>query len=311
MTPTETVNATGTPAEPSIQDLRTMLSTPAPEPEAESRPATGEPEKIAPAEGTGDSQEAKVESQPERGERGQFKAKVEIPADLQPAVDEIVSKRVGKEVKKRTEAETKARELEIQLDTLRKGNSETPKPAPVTSEPKLQDYTGNTAKYETFEDAIQAFMTDRDQYRDRARTEQQRGEQTQRQWSERQAEATKSIADYKEVVESVDLPNTPATQAFAAAVLESEMGPQVMYYLGKNPQEVERLAALSPLSAVRELGKIENKLSTPPLAPTRVAAKPLPKPPAVVGGDQGPVQVDLEKADMRTFRREMGKLLTR
>lgn len=50
---------------------------------------------------------------------------------------------------------------------------------------------------------------------------------------------------------------------FGDAILESEVGPQMAQHLAEHPEEVERIAALSPNSALRALGKIEAIYETP------------------------------------------------
>ena len=75
------------------------------------------------------------------------------------------------------------------------------------------------------------------------------------------AEAEKKFPDFVEVVTSPELPGLQGTPAFGA-ILESEMGAEVMYYLGKNPARAHQIVSLSPLAQVREIGRIEASLST-------------------------------------------------
>jgi hypothetical protein len=71
------------------------------------------------------------------------------------------------------------------------------------------------------------------------------------------------------------------------AMRESEVGEQIAYHLGKNPAEAARIAALSPIASIREIGKLEAKLSiTPPPAQTLKPSN-APAPPAVVDGKAG------------------------
>ena len=63
---------------------------------------------------------------------------------------------------------------------------------------------------------------------------------------------------------------------------ESDAGTDVVYHLGKNPEEYKRIYALSPIRQLAELGKIEASLSTPapgkpkPQLVSRAAAPPRP-----------------------------------
>jgi Micro-tubular organiser Mto1 C-term Mto2-binding region len=46
-----------------------------------------------------------------------------------------------------------------------------------------------------------------------------------------------------------------------AWIMESEIGMEILYHLAKNPAEVDRIQALNPFAAARELTKLEDKLS--------------------------------------------------
>ena len=67
------------------------------------------------------------------------------------------------------------------------------------------------------------------------------------------------------------------------AMLESESGAEILYHLAKQPAELKRIAALSPVSAVREIGKLEAALTKSSSAPEngtpRITGAPKPPPP--------------------------------
>jgi hypothetical protein len=79
-------------------------------------------------------------------------------------------------------------------------------------------------------------------------------------WSERQNAARSIFADYDAVVGSADVTITPAVSDI---LLTSDKGPEVAYYLAKNPSVVEKLNALSPTAAAREIGRLEAALEKP------------------------------------------------
>ena len=49
------------------------------------------------------------------------------------------------------------------------------------------------------------------------------------------------------------------------AILESEVGPKILYHFAKNPDEAERIGKLSVAKALKELGKLEATLQTNPV----------------------------------------------
>jgi len=56
----------------------------------------------------------------------------------------------------------------------------------------------------------------------------------------------------------------PLTPAISQALVESDKGPQLMAYMTANPGEVERIAAMSAVQQVKEMGRLEDKLSAAP-----------------------------------------------
>jgi hypothetical protein len=76
-------------------------------------------------------------------------------------------------------------------------------------------------------------------------------------WSDR-IKAEKALTpDFEAIALDKDLPVSPVA---GDAITESEIGTKILYYLGQNRAEAERIAKLSPVSQVREIGKIEAAL---------------------------------------------------
>jgi hypothetical protein len=71
---------------------------------------------------------------------------------------------------------------------------------------------------------------------------------------------------------------------FLEALMASEKGPEIAYYIAKSPKEVARLASQSLPQRLASLGRIEADLSRPPPPPKVTAAPP---PPAPIGGGSG------------------------
>jgi hypothetical protein len=91
-------------------------------------------------------------------------------------------------------------------------------------------------------------------------------------------------ADYEEVI------NRPVfTREIMEALFESEQGPEIAYFLGKNEAEALRIADLSPAQMLKEIGKLEGKFSAESTKRTISGAPP---PITPVGGtatvDQDP-----------------------
>jgi len=90
----------------------------------------------------------------------------------------------------------------------------------------------------------------------------------------READFSKDVEDYQEVVTN---PALSLSQPMVDVATEMDNGPELLYYLGKNPALADEISRLSPLTAARELGRIEAKLSAKESGKT-VSEAPAPAP---------------------------------
>jgi len=92
-------------------------------------------------------------------------------------------------------------------------------------------------------------------------------------YQDREEEARSKYDDFEQVAYN---PKLPVTETMAQTIQASDMGPDVIYWLGSNPKEAERISRLNPLLQAREIGKIEAKLaSNPPAKKTSTAPAPI------------------------------------
>lgn len=80
-----------------------------------------------------------------------------------------------------------------------------------------------------------------------------------KQYDRKAAEFSATQPDWDEVMDEVA--DIPVSKAIRDLILESDNGPQLAYALAQNREEYERINALSPLAAARELGRIEAGLT--------------------------------------------------
>ena len=86
-------------------------------------------------------------------------------------------------------------------------------------------------------------------------------------------EARDRYEDFEQVAYN---PNLPVTDVMAQAIQASDIGPEVIYWLGSNPKEAGRISKLPPVLQAKEIGKIEVNLTTnPPVKKTSTAPAPL------------------------------------
>lgn len=155
--------------------------------------------------------------------------------------------------------------------------------AETKGKPKYEDYekAGKTNE-EYFEDlsdwkaqqVIDAKLSERDgkAKEEALKTE---GQKRQKAYQDKVAEYTKVAPDFAEVIEAYD---GPFNQTIAQALLDSDMGPEVAYYLAKNPDEAETLEGMNYGQVSRFFGKVEAKLESQKSPDVKVTKAPPPIP---------------------------------
>jgi hypothetical protein len=265
----------------------------------------GEPEppkdQEKPKEGKEEEDDAE---EPERDEKGRFKGR-----GVQKKIDKLVKLR-SEEHDKRVAAEARLSDLEKQLaelkntaakpeDTKTPEKKEPEKPAaPEEPEPKLKDFVESLEKYGDYEGALEAWQTAREAWRDKKRTadleakiadleaklakkgdEKDQQREAAQQWADRVESAKEKHADWDEVMEQATSRETMINPAPQAAIVDSPIATDILYHLAKHPEEAKRIAGLSDVAAIREIGKLEAKLSAEPeKKPAAEAPKPAEKP---------------------------------
>lgn len=92
-------------------------------------------------------------------------------------------------------------------------------------------------------------------------------------YHEREEQARDKYDDFEQVAYN---PNLPVTEAMAQSIQASDIGPDVLYWLGSNPNEAARISRLNPILQAKEIGKIEASMSSnPPVRKTSTAPAPI------------------------------------
>lgn len=129
-------------------------------------------------------------------------------------------------------------------------------------------------------------------------------ERTAREWAGREKAFMETAQDYEAVVlPFVDEELQSLDIAARRAIVESDKGPQLLYHLAQNAEEAERIARLSPVRQVAELGKLEDRLSTPA---KRTTSAPAPATPVASRGSAGKKLEDMSIEETRAFLRSAG-----
>ena len=93
-----------------------------------------------------------------------------------------------------------------------------------------------------------------------------------REWADRVSKAKAELPDFDEMVASSEV---VVSNEVRDAIMESDVGPQLLYHLAENPEVADALAKMSAIKALREIGKLEARLekSAPKQEVKTVAAK--------------------------------------
>lgn len=96
---------------------------------------------------------------------------------------------------------------------------------------------------------------------------------------EKAEKAQERYPDFQTVVGN---PQLTINEGMAEFISDSDAGPDVAYYLGKNPMKAAQIAQMSPMKAAKALGLIEAEIASKPQARVSKAPDPI-----SVGGSRG------------------------
>ena len=109
-------------------------------------------------------------------------------------------------------------------------------------------------------------------------------------WADRVNAAKSNLPDFDDMVQSSEV---RVSDPVRDAIIESEHGPQILYYLAENTEFAQKLAGMSLVSAVREIGKIEARYE-------RDAKAPVPDVKPVVGKSKAPAPISPLRGALNT-----------
>ena len=206
-----------------------------------------------------------------------------------------VQKRINELTREKYELQQKLEESERQKQ----------KPVEVDNAPKrddfdsYEDYIRADAQFVARQEAKKAMEAEREASTRQKTEEEERSLYAQ--YEARKEAARDKYEDFDDVIYSTDAPVTPS---MARAIMESEVGADVMYYLGNHPEEATRISKLSPVSQLREMGKLELKINEP-VKPS-AAPEPIdPVKPNSANDNPDPSEKDSDEEWLRKRRKQV------
>lgn len=189
-------------------------------------------------------------------------AEAEQKGNKVPAKDRIkqLSDRAKQAIRERDESDARVRSLEAQLAKV-----------------SQRDKPGEAADYESDADYAQALVKEavhaaKEETLAEARQEalQQREVARRNEWLEKSAEMRDRVTDFDSVVANE---NAPISLTMRDAIVSDTAGPEIAYFLGKNPKEAAKIAALSPLQQAAAIGRLGARFENAP-EPKKVTKAP-------------------------------------
>jgi len=233
-----------------------------------------------------ESQSEPKEAEKEANQEGERKQNPK----LEKRFSEITKQR--EEARKEAQNERQARvELEQRLAALEQQRQ--PQQAfNVDQEPQPSQFS------DAFEyaKALAEFSTEKALAERDRQVAQQREQEAQQKiiqsWAQKVQEAKADLPDFDDLVASSDV---VVNNAVRDAILESDVGPKILYHLAENNDLAKKIASLSPNAALREIGKLEAKFEVNPetkqTAPVVRSKAPAPIQP--IRGGQGKADVPI------------------
>lgn len=215
----------------------------------------------------------------------------EVKSFTQAELDKIIQSEKAK-----AEAKAERRAMKAYKETLERliPQPQQPQQAPTDTRPTQTQY----ANVDDYVEAMADWkLSQRDQVQQRAQA-QERNQSITSKTEAIYSEAAKLPGFDRDVFDEL-----PLTPHIAAALVDSDAPAKVMAYMASNPDEVTRIASLSPARQSAEIGKLEAKLASAP----KVSNAPAPLKPVGARGNASnsdPAHMSME--EYAAFRAKSG-----
>jgi len=216
----------------------------------------------------------------------------ESEAESPPADEENVEKktnsakdRIDKLTERFRSAERELAERERKIAELEDQLSKVPKEPLKT----LKDFEYNEEEYGAYiverTEAIATKAAEQvaKQYVDKADSSESESE-----YDKRERAFEKEFPDFRQKAYDPDL---RISESMAQVIKETDVGPELLYYLGNNPDEASVISRMSPVTAGMELSALVTKIRSEKDVASKKSASKTPPPPATIAGKDAGLRV--------------------
>ena len=158
-------------------------------------------------------------------------------------------------------ARTEARMLKERLDQLEAQRTQAPRDTGAPTLDKFdnfEDYMSARVAYEA--ERVVETRLGKVQQQEAARKAMEAQQSVMTSWQDKQHAAIEKYPDFEEVVGESE---APISREMGQAIVESDFGTDIAYYLAQHPDEAKAIAQLSPIRQIAAIGKLEAKVTQP------------------------------------------------
>ena len=216
-----------------------------------------------------EAESVKKDSEPEQSaEQSEPEAEGEAKEQKPEKQKDKLNKRFDKVTQRAKQAEAEARELREKLKSYEAGNVQQPQQETVKAEGKPQASQFNDA-FEYAEALAEWSAENALKQRDAeeaSRKAKEAQEKVLQSWNEKIAKAKADLPDFDAMVQSSTI---VVGDEIRDSILESDVGPQLLYFLASDEDFAKRLTEMPVVKALREIGKLEAKFEAKEVKPPK------------------------------------------
>ena len=214
---------------------------------------------LADEQASTEAESVKKDSEPEGDvEQSEPEAKEEAKKQEPEKQKDKLNKRFDKVTQRAKQAEAEAQELREKLKSYEAGNVQQPQQETVKAEGKPQASQFNDA-FEYAEALAEWSAENALKQRDAeeaGRKAKEAQEKVLQSWNEKIAKAKADLPDFDAMVQSSTI---VVGDEIRDSILESDVGPQLLYFLASDEDYAKKLTEMPVVKALREIGKLEAK----------------------------------------------------
>ena len=195
-------------------------------------------------------------SEPVQEAESQSEPKAEEEAKATEKSKDKLEKRFSKISRQRDEANTRAEQLEARLRELEaKANPQTiAQTANAEDKPQASQFNDAFEYAEALAEwSAEKALKDRDIADQQRKAEEERNKVAES-WNKKVSKAKEAIPDFNKVVSKSTV---VVSDAVRDAILESDVGPQILYHLASDDDFAQSIASMPAIKALKEIGRLE------------------------------------------------------